>query len=172
MDRVSPDARAAEAEIDQAFRTNPLLRLDFGAAAINALAPQEHDLGTMFLGLGGSPHALNPMSDWYIAMSRQVALWLKTGCAPEGDKRLRPARSLSNAASDLWSLARAYTVFARAYTLASQGAIGLSLEGNRLVADQDLTKDLRYEACNRLAGLGGRAACSGSAEIGESGSLG
>jgi hypothetical protein len=152
MDRLSPQARAAEIEIDSAYKSNPLLRLNFAAAAWHVLAVIEESLFLpVFQGEGLTAQRHSALADRYIHTLRHPFNWLRSSCPLGGRLPTRYDESACRAAIDLVVLGRQYDRFYLAFTYASRGIMDLSVDGHVLVPDHDFLKDTQYEAYSRLA---------------------
>lgn len=152
MDRLSSQARAAEIEIDSAYKSNPLLRLNFAAAAWHVLAVIDEKLFLPVVrgdGLTAQKHSA--LADRYIHTLRHPFNWLRSSCAPGGRIPTRYDESACRAALDLADLGWQYDRFYLAFTYASRGIMNLSVDGHVLVPDHDFLSHTRYEAYNRLA---------------------
>jgi hypothetical protein len=152
MDRLSPQARAAEIEIDSAYQANPLLRLHFAPAAWHVLAIIEESLFLpIFRGEGLTAQTFGAVADSYIYTLRHPFNWLRSSCPPGGRLPTRYDESTCQAAIDLVELGWQYDRFYLAFTYASRGIMGLRVEEHALVPDHDFLSDTQYEAYNRLA---------------------
>lgn len=152
MDRLLPQARAAEIEIDSAYQANPLLRLNFAPAAWHVLAIIEESLFLpIFRGEDLTAQKLGAVADSYIYTLRHPFNWLRSSCPPGGRLPTRYDESTCRAAIDLVELGWQYDRFYLAFTYASRGIMGLRVEGHTLVPDHDFLSDTQYEAYNRLA---------------------
>ena len=150
-DIISLELRDVENDIDNAYRGNSLLRLDFAPAVWNLLAVAEDSVivGAMDEETN-SPHYWgvlmdNLMFDLYYPLN-----WLYSSCVPNGEIHPEADEQLYRAAKNLLDLGVQYRHFVAAYTYASRGLIELELDGSIIRAKQDLTRQSEYEAYNRL----------------------
>ncbi|HEY0377242.1 MAG TPA: hypothetical protein VGC87_09815 [Pyrinomonadaceae bacterium] len=151
MDRLSPETRAAEIEIDSAYKSNPLVKSNFAVAAWNVLGVIEDAL---FLPLvqqqGITPQKFNAAIDHYIYTLKHPFYWLRVSCPPGGRVPTSYDGNNYQAAIDLIKLGGQYDPFCLAFTYASRGVIGLGAEEQTLVPTHNFLSESRYEAYNRL----------------------
>jgi len=150
-DRLPPQLRSIESEIDNAYRVNPLTNLDFSTAGWNLLAFGEDN----FL----KPHITNDeitiqkasiIADNFITSINYPLNWLYSTCSNGGEPPFHCDNENYQAAWDLSTLGKYYTTFCSVFTYASRGMIELRLEGSRLIAVHDFLVRSEYEAYNRL----------------------
>ena len=151
-DRVAPDIREVERQIDVFYRLNPLFKLRFSEAAWYFLAHseevqlKEHIQHSEF---GLQRQAC--VGDEIVNNTKWPLRWLRRDCLP--GRRIPaslPAESY-NYAWQLYDLAAEYSDFENAFTYASMGCIELDLDGHMLVpTSSSLRADTRYEAYDRL----------------------
>src|ERR1044071_8629545 len=85
MDRLSPETRAAEIEIDSAYKSNPLVRSNFAVAAWNVLGIIEDALFFPIIQEQGiTPQKFNAAIDHYIYTLKHPFYWLRASCPPGG----------------------------------------------------------------------------------------
>jgi hypothetical protein len=151
MDRLSPELRTVEREIDEAYKSNPLAKACFSVAAWNLLAATED---RVFSALKGGEETnrfrLDALIDHLMFIIRNPIYWLRISCPPGGQIPRKFNRKDYEAAQDLLRLASQYDDFYMVFTYASRGLIDLRLEGNDLIPTGTFTDDSQYEAYNRL----------------------
>lgn len=150
IDRLSPEIRVAEAEIDSAYKSNVLMRTEFAPAVWNVLGVVEdwsyqlmHDSSVDRLMYEG-------IVDAFIFTLRHPLHWLRASCPPGGHVPSSYNEDLYLAARDLLLLAREYDQFCLVFTYASRGLADLRLEGHRLVPTYSFPNEPRYQAYDRL----------------------
>jgi len=136
-DTVSPELRAAESELDRAYRSNPLMSATFGEAAWYFLAGCEdfyvREVVRAATGKGSTSHDLSLMSDNIVNHAKWPLRWFRNEClggtaTPKGYNDASYA-----AAAALSDLSFKYLFVDSAFTYASLGLFPLTLQGNRIV---------------------------------------
>jgi hypothetical protein len=151
MDKLSPEVRAAEVEIDSVYKLNPLVQSDFAVSAWNVLGVIEDSL--FFQGIKDrevTAHKLSAAADTYIVTLKHPLHWLRAACSSGGRVPTSYDGDDYQAAMDLVMLAVQYDQFYLAFTYASRGLIDLRVEGDTLVPTHDFLSQLQYEVYNRL----------------------
>ena len=150
VDRLPPEIRTAEAEIDSAYKSNLLTRTEFASAVWNVLGVVEdwayqlmHDDSVDRLRYEG-------IIDAFIFTLRHPLHWLRASCPPGGRVPSSYNEDLYLAARDLLLLSREYDQFCLVFTYASRGLAGLRLEGNKLIPTYSFPNEPRYQAYDRL----------------------
>jgi hypothetical protein len=150
-DTLSPEIRAAEKEIDEAFKSNPIIALGYATAAWTVLSTAEDKFSAEIFG----PHGITPQrfaafNDSVLFLLRYVFTWLRSSCPEGGDIPVRYIPEQVLAADKLINAALDYKRFVTAFTLTSRGYQDLKIQGNKLITVGERTGDRRYEAYNRL----------------------
>ncbi len=151
---VAPELRKAEVEIDRAHLVNELLNRPFGEAAWHYLAACEARFvvpmiaGSMSLLLDNQ--AMAALADSVITQAKRPLLWMWKTCREGGSIPHKHDQEMLDAALALSDLSDSYLDFEAAYTYASIGVIGLTLDHNTVVPDPLLKQNARYEAYDRL----------------------
>lgn len=151
-DSIPPELRAAEAEIDNAFRSNLLIHVERPTALYHLLIALDD---AFFIPLNSwelNVQESRALTDSLINESRFALAWVAAH-SPLGDPAL-PQWDKANfdAAYELLILAKHYEEFAGAFTLASAGQVRLELDGKTLRGHHLLADETRYEAYNRMFG--------------------
>ena len=149
-DRLTPELRKIEKEIDHYYKSNPLMSLPFATAAWHLLAAAEDDILIKELnGINGIQdyHAL--ASDFITELEASM-FWLHSTCGPGGQISCVFDDDLCKASRDLFKLGRKYDWFVFAYTCGSNGVLGLELQGSIIQPTGDFFTDIEYEAYNVL----------------------
>ena len=144
---VSCELRKIENEIDNYYKSNPLVKLPFATAAWHLLVYVENYMQkTMLNGLQHS-HALhrNFMHEFKHPMS-----WLFKSCQPGGQVPSTYDQKLFSASEDLYKLGTKYDWFVLAFTYASRGEIELEIHGSTIHPNKDFLIGIEYEAYNSL----------------------
>jgi hypothetical protein len=150
IDRLSPEIRIAEAEIDSAYISSLLTRMEFAPAIWNVLGVVEdwsyqlmHDSSVDRLMHEG-------IVDSFIFTLKHPLHWLRASCPPGGRAPLSYNEDLYLAARDLLLLAAQYDQFCLVFTYASRGLAELRLEGHKLIPTYSFPNESRYQAYDRL----------------------
>ncbi len=148
-DSVSPELRKVEKEIDSYYKSNPLLKLPFAAAAWYLLAYAED---MMFKDIIGSSTLQERamIVDNFVYELKDPMNWLYRGCQRGGKVPFAYNDRRHKASQDLYKLGQKYTDFVTAYTFASNNWIELELKGTTIQSKNDLCGGVGYEAYNRL----------------------
>ena len=149
-DRVSPELRTIEKEVDNYYKSNPLLKLPFATAAWSLLAyAEDYMLNEQTRGISGvqDSHALG--SDFITELEHSMS-WLHRECEQGGKISYAYNSDLYNASKDLFELGQKYDWFVFAYTCASDGVLELELQGSTIQPTGDFFASIEYEAYNIL----------------------
>lgn len=169
-DRLTPELRKAEKEIDYHYRSNPLVQLPFATAAWSLLAfgeevvlkEQNDGRKTQLVSdentspiLAVRPRQLTSqeyeaLADNLVNNLKYSMHWLYSACEPGGQTPSTSNGNVYKASWDLFKLAQEYRWFTAAYVHASHGWIKLRLEGSTIQPSENLFTDIEYEAYNRL----------------------
>lgn len=152
QDQLSKELRAAEREIDEAFRRNPLVSQPIATAAWYFLAFCEEWALKHFNQATGvaSLHESAAFADSLVVHARNPLLWLHRACPPGGRIPGNIDEELYVAARDLSDLAHNYLTFETAFTNAGLGLAVLTLKDRTIEVSGPLTGDPAYEAYSRL----------------------
>lgn len=150
-DPLTPELRAVERQLDNAYRSNFLLTLNFAQAAWYLLACAEY-IGLAPIISNGhlSPHHLNAHADRITTHIQYPLRWLYETCPPNGEIKTHNEEITGQAAADLFELASSYKSVVAVFTFATKGMIDLKIDGNQIVVNHNFFTDTRYEAYNRL----------------------
>lgn len=148
MDRLTPELRKIEQEIDNYYKSYPLVKLPFATAAWSLLA-------------FGETHVLSERPDGIQDFQRQVTdfvselkhplRWLYDACTRTDQFSVAYNDSLFKASWDLFKLGQDYDWFVLAYTYASCGEIKLILRNSTIQPTEDFYDGIEYEVYNRLS---------------------
>ncbi|MEK7395469.1 MAG: hypothetical protein AAB116_00895, partial [Candidatus Poribacteria bacterium] len=155
-DRLTPELRAIESEVDHYYMNNPLIKLPFASSAWYLLAFCEDSI------------AIPIMKGEQLSFQRQAAIadnlvyelnyplrWLYCSCSPGGKvpfnaDNYKAAWNLKKAAWNLLELAGEYKLFVNAFTYANHDWIKLLPCNTTIQPTDNLYSGLEYEAYNRL----------------------
>ena len=152
LDRVSPELRLVEREIDAAYLSNPLVSIPRANALYNLLTVADDSVFLPLSTTRFTPHQVSALVDSTINEIRYPVGWLFQASRSVGRIEYVRNPTLVSAAHDLLLLAAAYEDIAGVFTLASAGLIDLSLEGMDIRTKHRLRDDVRYEVYHRLVG--------------------
>jgi len=144
--------RAAEAEIDGAHATNPLMREDLGAALWALLSfVEDLQLRPIVQGNTDPSYREAALIDETLNALKFPIAWLHSRCARSKKLRKHYGDTSYQSAWDLLEMARRYSGFEGAFQNWIRGDLGLRIEGNRIIVEADFAKTSEYEAYNRLS---------------------
>ena len=149
-DNVSPELREIEKEVDDYYKSNPLLKLPFATAAWSLLTyAEEYMLNEQTRGISGVQdiHALG--SDFITEIEHSMS-WIYHVCEQSGQIPFARDNDLYKASKDLFELGRKYDGFVFAYKCASDGVLELELQGSTIQPTGDFFTSIEYEAYNIL----------------------
>lgn len=150
-DPVSPEIRTIEHELDNAFKSNYLVTLNFAQAAWYLLATAEDSVLMPIIKQNRmSMHDIAADADRLLTHIQYPLAWLYKACPPNGTLPFDNREIAYKAAMELLDLAASYKSVVAAFTYATKGVVELKLEGNQIVANHGFLADSRYEAYNRL----------------------
>ena len=149
IDNVSPELRKVEKEIDNYYKSNPLLKLPFATAAWSLLAFGEEGMLKAHSEGGGTQYYSIVAND-LINELKDPIYWLYRTCELEGQVPLTYDGDIYRASWDLFKLGQEYRWFVSAYTSASLGSIGLELQGTTIQLITDFLTGIEYEVYDRL----------------------
>ena len=149
-DRLTPELRKIESQVDHHYKSNPLMNLPFATAAWYLLAAAEDDILIQKLtGIDGIQDLHGLASDFVGEIEHPMS-WLYGACEPGGQIPCVFDDDLYKASRDLFELGRKYDWFVFAYTCASNGVLGLELQGSTIQPTGDFFTGIEYEAYNVL----------------------
>ena len=149
-DNVSPELRKIEKEIDDYYKSNPLLKFPFATAAWSLLAyAEEYMLNQQFCGISGIQDIHSLGSDFITEIEHSV-FWIHNNCEYGGDFPTVFDEYLHKISKELFELGEKYDWFVFAYTCASEGILELELQGSTIQPTGDFFSSIEYEAYNIL----------------------
>lgn len=148
-DKLSTDLQHIEKQVDNLYKSNPLLDLPFSTAAWHLLAAAGDDLGRMFLrGPGALPNIDVAAKEFHGDLEFPM-YWLYTTC--EKTLQLPSGRNedhYKKAARDLFEWGKKYASFVFAYTGGYRGVFELELQEEIIQPRGEVIKGLEYQAYN------------------------
>ena len=149
IDNVSPKLRKIEKEIDNYYKSNPLLKLPFATAAWSFLAFVEDYMLIRSMQIDGIQNLYVLGSEFLVELEHSIA-WLYSACQPDGQVSFDFDDDHYKASMDLFELGKKYESFVFAYTCANHGWIDLNVKEFSIQPTGDFFKDFEYEAYNVL----------------------
>ena len=146
---VSRKLRKIEEEIDNYYKSNPLLKLSFATAAWSLLACAEDETVKAQVGGDSIQHAAI-ISDNLVNDLKAPMCWLYRTCKPGGQVPCAYDNKVYRASRDLFKLGWEYRWFVLAYTLAGCRQFGLESQGSTIEPTADFFTGIEYEAYDRL----------------------
>ena len=162
IDKLTPELRKIEKEIDLYYKSNPLVNLPFADAAWSLLAfgeevmLKEQNDGRKTQSVSDentrpiTSQEYEALADNLVNNFKYSMHWLYSACEPGGQIPSTGNGNVYKASWDLFKLAQEYRWFTAAYVHASHGWIKLRLEGSTIQPSENLFTDIEYEAYNRL----------------------
>lgn len=148
-DNVSPELREVEKEIDNYYKSNPLLKLPFATAAWSLLAfGEEMMLKAYSEGFGAQYNSM--ISDNLINELKHPLYWIYCTCEPGGKVPSDFSANLFQTSRDLFELGQEYIGFVTAYTTANRGWFELELKGSIIQPITNISTGIEYKAYNSL----------------------
>ena len=153
-DKLTPELRQVEKEVDHYYKSNPLVNLPFATAAWSLLAfAEDRMLQDSFAPATSQDTAI--IVDNLVNELKHPMCWVYCACEQNGQVPFThnyqvDRYRVDRASRDLFKLGRKYQSFVAAYTYASRGEIGLELQESTIQPIANLFADIKYEAYNRL----------------------
>lgn len=150
-DKLSTDLLSIETQLDNLYKSNPLLALPFPTAAWHLLAAAGDDLGRMFQrGPDALPSIDVSAKEFHVDLEYPM-YWLHKDCeqvwqVPAG----RNYDRYKKAGRDLFEWGKKYASVVFTYTCANRGVFELELKGATIQPRGDFFKELEYQAYNDL----------------------
>ena len=148
-DRLTPELRKIEKEIDNYYKSNPLAKLPFATAAWYLLTSVEHAVLMQLLQTTTSQERETILDNTVFDL-KYCMRWLWDSCSECGQIPSTYHDDFCRAGLDLFFLAHEYKAFFSAYTYASRCDIELELEGSTIKPSADFGAGIEYEAYNRV----------------------
>ena len=149
-DSVSPELREVEKEIDNYYKSNPLLKLPFATAAWSLLAyGEEYMLNEQIGGVSSVQDVHNLGSDFITEIEHSMS-WIYHACEQNGEISISRDNNIYKASRDLFELGRKYDGIVFAYKCATDGVLELELQGSIIQPTGDFFTKIEYEAYNIL----------------------
>ena len=145
-DNVSSELREIEKEIDDYYKSNPLVKLPFATAASYLLrSAEEYMLNEQIDGITGIQdlHALG--SDFITELEHPVS-WLHSDCEQDGKISFVYDSDIHKASKDLFTLGQKYDLIVFAYTYATDGVLELELQGSTIQPTGDFFRKYRVRS--------------------------
>ena len=148
-DRLTPELRKIEKEIDNYYKSNPLLKLPFATAAWYLLVFAELDMMKKKRQVAGTLDVHTLGGDFLVDLEHSMS-WLYKSCQPSGQVPSIYDHSLYKASWSLFELGKKYDLIVFAYTCASDGVLGLERQKSTIQPTGDFFTGIEYEAYNIL----------------------
>ena len=151
-----PKLKKAEEEIDNYYKSNPLVKLPFATAAWFFFAFVEDYMYYMIRktmqidGIQGLQSLASKFSREFLVNIRYSLWWLFDACKSEGQVPFVFDKNLYEASRDLFELSKKYESFVFAYTCSNRGWIELKVKGSTIQPTGDFLTGTEYDAYNIL----------------------
>ena len=156
IDRVPPELRHIERQMDSLYKSNPLVNLPFATTAWHLLATAEVDmLLEQIISLNQRKGAqllydVNILSTEFATNLEYSMLWLHCTCTPGGQIPSVYDNELRDASMDLLTLGKKYASVVFTFTCASRDVFKLELHGSTIQPVGNMFDNLQYTAYNYL----------------------
>lgn len=149
--KLSTDLQYIEEQVDNLYKSNPLLDLPFPTAAWHLLAAAGDDLGRILQrGLKALPSSDVSAKEFHGDLEFPMC-WLYTHCEKKSQlPRERNNNQYRKAGRDLFEWGKKYASFVFAYTGGCRGVFELELKGKTIQPRGKVFKGLEYQAYNDL----------------------
>ena len=149
-DKLTPELRKIETEIDNYYKSNPLVNLPFATSAWYLLVAAEKDaLEQEFAGIDEINNIHILASEFSVNLEPSMS-WLYSDCNRGGQVTSVFDDNLYKASRDLFELGKKYACFDFTYRCAGRGVFTLEPQGSTIQPIGDLFQGLEYEAYNIL----------------------
>ena len=148
-DNVSCELRKIEEEVDNYYKSNPLVKLPFAAAAWSLLTFAEFESLKQVSNVS-TPQELETQGDNFINELKEPMFWLFCACQQGGQIPSACDDNVFQASWDLFKLGKKYQWFEAAYTYWSRGEIELNLQESTIQPTKEFFKGMEYQAYGRL----------------------
>ena len=149
-DKLTPELRKIETEIDNYYKSNPLVQLPFATAAWSLLAYAEEYMlkQERNYSLTIQEHAV--LCENFVKGVAYPMYWLHSACVPGGQVSTAKKIDTYRAARRLFELGQEYALFDAVFTYASRDWLNLELRGETIEVTDDFSEGNVYEAYNAL----------------------
>ena len=148
-DKLTLELQKAEQEIDNYYKSNPLLKLPFATAAWALLAFAEESMLKAH-GAGEGSQYCGIITDNFINDLNAPMYWLYNSCKKGGQVPFVCDGDVFQSSWDLFNLGQEYRPFVAPYTYAHRGWLKLEILESTIQPADDFFGDIEYEAYNRL----------------------
>ena len=148
-DKVSTKLRKVEKEIDDCYKSNPLVTLPFATAAWSLLTFAELENLKQVSNVSTSQE-LETQGDNFINELKEPMFWLFRTCEEGGQIPSSFDNNVFQASWDLFKLGKEYQWFEAAYVYASNDLIELELQGSTIQPTKAFFKGMEYRAYGNL----------------------
>lgn len=152
LDNVSCKLRKIEKEIDNYYKSNPLVKLPFATAAWGLLAYAEEYMLNEQIGAINRVQDIHALGSDFITEIEHSISWIYRECEQDGKLSYVYNSDLYNASKDLFELGQKYDWVVFAFTCASgeDKVLDLELQGSTIQPTGDFFTSIEYEAYNIL----------------------
>ena len=147
---LSDELQKIETEIDNYYKSNPLLKLPFATAVWHLLAVAENDALRQELGGIDNINNIHALAGEFSVNLEHSMSWLYGACDCSGQVSSVYDANLRQASQDLFELGKKYACFDFTYRCARRGVIALTPQGATIQPTGDILEDLEFEAYNIL----------------------
>lgn len=148
-DNVSCELREIEKEVDNYYKSNPLVNLPFAPAVWSLLAFAELKI-LRDASRPPTSQEFETLGDNFVNELKAPILWLFNACKSGGQVPFACDDQIFQASRDLFGLGKRYQWFEAAYTYWSREEIELNLQGSTIQPTKEFFKGMEYQAYGRL----------------------
>lgn len=145
---LSPELQKAKLEIDNTYKSNPLLNLSF-THAISTYLSFDQEYWYDMLG----EISVNELTRYEKMLMNRLLhpiSWLYNGCNHNNDKPTTPDENQSTASKELYELGMKYSKFHQAFILANYGILDLEIKDSMIHVSEDYQRLIEYKIYNLL----------------------
>ena len=148
-DNISCELRKVEKEVDNYYKSNPLIKLPFATAAWYLLAfGEETMLKAYGEGIGAQYNSM--ISDNLINELKYPLYWIYCTCESGGKVPSAFNANFFQVSREFFELGQEYIGFVAAYTSANRGWFELKLKGSIIQPTTDIFTGIEYKSYNSL----------------------
>lgn len=146
---LTPKLKIAKEEVDNYYKSNPMLKLPFATAAWSFLAFGEEAILKQINNQLTSQE-IEIAGDKFINQLQYPVFWLYNGCNQEGQIPFAYNDKIFKASWNLFKLGQQYEWFDAVYRYAYDGWVELELQETTIQSTNNLFTNMEYQAYNSL----------------------
>lgn len=151
-DKLSPELQEAKNEIDNYYKSNPLVNLPFVTAMSSFLAYATEFRYMEFMNIVDEGDLIGQYDNVMATLHHSTA-WLYSHCKQSNINPTIPDDNQHNASKDLYELVKKYNKFFLAFTCAENDILELELKGSTIQLTENFYTHIEFEIYNMLIAL-------------------